>query len=633
VLELARIFKLNDEDTTILLKAAGIDPSLSLWNVPHRRNPYFTGRDELFDQLDQHLAPTEHPASIETRRVALTQPHAIKGLGGIGKTQIAVEYAYRSRNLGRYTHTFWVNAESEEAIIASFVTIADLLPSLTAHNETDQRKLAEAVKRWLEQCKQCWLLILDNADDVALVRYYIPHQGNGSILLTTRANAVGSLATSVEVETMGFLEGTQLLLRRAQRFEHASDEEINQAGNIVVALDHFPLALDQAGAYIEETQCSLVDYLDLYRTHRQALLAQRRMPATDYPHSVATTWLLSFQKVQQANPAAAELLHLCSFLAPDRIPEELLRDGAAYWPASLQQGTADPFMFQQLIAELLKFSLVKRLVEDHVLSIHRLVQTVQRDRMELETQRQWAERAVRAINAVFPDNPHDMAVWSQCLRYLDQAQACYALIEHYGLAFVEAASVLSRTGLYLDDHALYAIAEPLLKRALQIKERQLGASHPATASSLNNLAELYRAQGKYGEAEPLYQRALAIYEQQLGAAHPDTAGSLNNLAELYMTQGQYGEAEPLYQRALLICEQELGATHPDTASSLNNLAFLYITQRKYGEAEPLLKRVLAICEQSLGPEHPDTQSMRQRYVSLQQVMGCDEDAKKLEEDS
>ncbi len=621
VLELARILDLNDEETTVLLKVAGMDPSPSLWNVPHQRNPYFTGRDELFDQLDQHLALPEYPAAVETRRVALTQPHAIRGLGGIGKTQIVIEYAYRSRDLGRYTHTFWVNAASEETISASFMTIANLLPSLPARNEADQRKLVEAVKRWLEQCKQRWLLIFDNADDIALVRDYLPQQGNGSIVLTTRANAVGSLATSIEVETMGFLEGTQLLLRRAQRFEHASDEEINQAGNIVVALDHFPLALDQAGAYIEETQCSFVDYLDLYRTHRQVLLAQRGTMATDYPHSVATTWLLSFQKVEQANPAAAELLHLCSFLAPDRIPLELLRDGAVHWPASLQQVVADPALFQQLIADLLKFSLVKRLVEEHALSIHRLVQAVQRDQMEPETQRQWAERAVQAINTVFPDNPKDVASWPQCLRYLDQAQTCYALIEHYGFAFVEAVSVLNRTGFYLYDHALYAIAEPLYQRALAICEQELGTSHPNTATSLDNLALLYIAQGKYVEAEPLLQRALAIYEQELGTSHPDTATSLNNLALLYDTQGKYVEAEPLYQRALAIREQQLGARHPDTAQSLNNLAALYREQGKYAEAEPLYQRALAICEQELGTSHPDTARSLNNLALLYQNQG------------
>ena len=130
-----------------------------------------------------------------------------------------------------------------------------MLPASAAKNETDQRKLVEAVKRWLEQCEQQWLLIFDNADDVSIIQKYLPQRGNGSVLLTTRANAVGSLAVlSIEVEKMGLMEGTQFLLHRAQRIEHTSDDEINEVTNIVIALDHFPLALDQAGAYIEETQ-------------------------------------------------------------------------------------------------------------------------------------------------------------------------------------------------------------------------------------------------------------------------------------------------------------------------------------------------------------------------------------------
>jgi tetratricopeptide (TPR) repeat protein/nucleoside phosphorylase len=600
-----------------------------IWNVPYARNPHFTGRDGLFDQLEQHLAAPENPAAVVTRRVALTQPHALTGLGGVGKTQIAVEYAYRSRDQGRYTHALWVNAASEEAIIASFVEIAAMLPGLAARNETDQRKLMEAVKRWLEQCEQPWLLIFDNADEIALVGEYLPQRGTGSIVLTTRAHAVGALAAAIEVETMGLVEGTQLLLRRAQRFEHASDEEINQAGNIVVALDHFPLALDQAGAYIEETQCSFADYLNLYQTHLQALLAQRGMQMTNYPHSVATTWLLSFQKVQQVNPAAAELLHLCSFLAPDRIPLELLRDGAAYWPASLQQAVADSLLFQGLIAELLKFSLVKRLVEDHALSIHRLVQAVQRDRMKAEAPPQWAERVVRALNAVFPDHPKDIAAWPQCLRYLDQAQVCYALIEHYGFAFVEAANVLNRTGLYLDNHALYTIAEPLYQRALTIREQQLGTMHPDTAMSLNNLAALYENQGKYAEAELLYGRVLMIVEQQLGATHSLTAISLNNLAALYENQGKYAEAESLYLRALTIREQQSGAMHPETARSLNNLAHLYQVLGRYEEVEQLLQRAESIWEQQLGATHPTTAIGLNNLATLYWSQGRYEEAEPL----
>src|SRR6266567_2290074 len=589
-----------------------------VWNVPYYRNPYFTGRDELLDQLDELLAPFEQAATLTSRRVALTQPQAITGLGGIGKTQIAVEYAYRSRDSGRYRHTFWVNAASQETILASFVEIATLLPEFAARNETDQRKLIEAVKHWLEQCKQPWLLIFDNVDhdgDLPAIREYLPQGGSGSVLLTTRASAVGSLATPIEVETMGFVEGALLLLRRAHRvkhtfdLEHMSDEEIDQvhrAGNIVEALDHFPLAIDQAGAYLEETQCSFEEYLDLYQTHRQKLLAERGAQATDYPDSVATTWSLSIQKVQQKRPAAAELLQLCSFLAPDSIPEELITDGAAYWPAFLQQAATDPFAFQQMMKELLKYSLVKRLVEDRTLSIHRLVQAVQRDRMDGEVQRQWVERVIRAVNKVFPDHPQDMASWQQCLRYLNQAQVCYELIERYGLTLVEAADVLHRTSLYLGEHALYAEAEPLSQRAIVICERTLGPDHPDVAANLNNLAGLYRGQGKYAEAEPLYQRALTIYEQQLGTEHPDTARCLNNLAEFYSTQGKYEQAGSLMQQALAIRRRHLEANHPDIAQSLNNLAGIYVFQGKYEQAEPLFQEALSIRKRILGLRHPDT---------------------------
>ena len=390
---------------------------------------------------------------------------------------------------------------------------------------------------------------------------------------------------------------------------------------------------------------------------------------------MATTWSLSFQKVEQANPAAAELLRLCAFLAPDNIPEELIRDGAAQWSSLLRQAAADLFTFNEMMADLLKFSLVKRLADTKTFSIHRLVQAVQMDMMEPEVQCQWAERVVQAVDRVFPEHPEDITAWPQCLRYLDQAQACYMLIEKYGLALVEAADLLDRTGYYLNEHALYTIAGPLYQRALAINEQQLGSEHPNTANSLNNLASLYRHQGRYIDAEPLYRRALAINEQQLEPEHPDTAATIDNLVFLYWKQRRYTDAEPLYQRALAIREQQLGPEHPDTAATLNNLALLYRKQRRYTDAEPLYQRALAICEQQLGSEHlstattltnlaglyrhqekyeiaeplyqralhifvqklgqnhPHTKTIRKIYAILLRAMGRNEEVKKLGEDS
>jgi hypothetical protein len=162
------------------------------------------------------------------------------------------------------------------------------------------------------------------------------------------------------------------------------------------------LGKTQAGAYLEETQCSFAQYLELYETHRKDLLAERDLQTTSYPDSVATTWSLSFHKVEQANPAAAELLQMLAFLAPDIIPEELIREGAAHWTPLLQEAATDLFALNRIIAELLKFSLVKRLTENEALNIRRLVQAMQKDRMEPEVQCQWAESVIRAVSDVFP---------------------------------------------------------------------------------------------------------------------------------------------------------------------------------------------------------------------------------------
>ncbi|HLG60506.1 MAG TPA: FxSxx-COOH system tetratricopeptide repeat protein [Ktedonosporobacter sp.] len=608
---------------------APLTDAVSLWTVPYLRNPHFTGREELLDQLDQQFAVSgdDDPASL--RQAALMQPQAIKGLGGIGKTQIAVEYAYRARERGRYTHILWFSAASEEAIITSFVALAGLLPEVAASAETDQHKLVAAVIRWLERCKDRWLLIFDNADEMALLEPYLPRQGDGHLLLTTRAHAVGAFAAALDVEKMGLVEGTLLLLHRARR-EHASDEERNEASNIVIALDGFPLALDQAGAYIEETGCSFGDYLRMYQQHHQVLLARRGRQATNYPDSVATTWSLTFAQIERSNPAAVELLHLCAFLAPDAIPEELLTEGRAQWPAALQQAVADGLAFNLLLEALLSFSLVKRRVEERVLSLHRLVQVVQRDAMGPEEQRQWAERVVRAVHSVFPRDPKgDVTSWPQCLRYLEQVQACDALIQQYQLLLPEAAELLDRAGTYLSEHASYTLAEPLYQRSCQLREQYLGPKHPEVARALLKLANLHREQRNSTQAELLFERAIRIQERALGPEHPDLASSLDGLANLYRRERRYEQAESLFERAIRIQERALGPEHPDLASSLNGLAVLYRLQSKYGQAESLFEQAIRIQEQALGPEHPDLALSLNNLANLYSNQGRYEQAEFL----
>jgi tetratricopeptide (TPR) repeat protein len=569
-----------------------------IWNIPHQRNPVFTGREKILQQI----ADTFQQGQI----TALSQTQAISGLGGIGKTQTVIEYAYQHHQ--DYEAVLWTLADTRESLISGYVAIAGLL-KLPEKNEKDQTITLKAVLRWLTTHSK-WLLILDNADNLTMAREFLPSAFSGHILLTTRAQAMGRLAHRIEVDTMPSDIGALFLLRRASLIapaaplEDAPASDIATAKEICAELGGLPLALDQAGAYIEETQCSLFDYKKIYGIRRADLLKVRGGLVDDHPKSVATTWSLSFEQLEQKNPAAADLLRFCAFLHPDAIPEEIITAGAGHLGPVLQPVAADPLLLNNAIAALGTYSLISRDATEKTLSIHRLVQVVLKDAMDEATQREWAQRAVLAVNEVFPEEM-EFTKWSQCERCLPHAQTCVERIEQGNLTLLEAASLLFGIGWYLTDRGRYSEAESLYVRALAIREQQLGAEHPDTANSLNNLADLYKNQRKYELAEPLYKRALSIREQQLGPQHPDTATSLNNLALLYKKQGKYELAEPLYKRALSIREQQLGPLHPDTATSLHNLALLYKKQGKYKQAESLLQRAISIDEKAYGPEHPE----------------------------
>jgi tetratricopeptide (TPR) repeat protein len=508
-----------------------------VWNVPYQRNLFFTGREETLNHL--------HTALCAANAVALSHPQGISGLGGIGKTQTALEYAYHYG--AEYHAVCWVRANSTAALIASFVDLAHLL-EIPERSERDQHLIVEAVLRWLHHHRG-WLLIFDNMDDLSVAEPFLPKAGAGHIVFTTRAHALGGIAQCLEVQQMEAETGALLLLRRASilplhiSLEMALADDRKMACEISRALDGLPLALDQAGAYIQEVPCTLKDYLRLHQTRRHDLLQARGSDDKDYPASVATTWSLSFEKVHQASLAAAELLDLCAFLAPDAIPEEVLTRGSAHLGAILSPVATDPVQLDLASKEALRFSLVHREADARTLTMHRLVQAVLQENVPPEMCACWKQRAVGAVNAAFP--PVEFEHWTDCERLLPHALLCAAWIEQ-DPTIPGAAHLLNEAGYYLGEHARYAEAEPLMEQALTIKKQQLDVEHPSTATGMNNLAEIYESQGKYQEAEPLIKQSLAIYKKQLGAEHPQTATAMNNLAGLYESQGRYEEAEPNY---------------------------------------------------------------------------------------
>ncbi len=568
----------------------------SIWNIPYPRNPFFLGRESELTQIRHHLQ--------RGQTTALSQPQAISGLGGIGKTQLALEYAYQYHQ--DYQAVLWARAEGTEALISSYIVLAALL-RLPEREVKEQEVIVQSVKIWL-QTHRDWLLILDNADELTVLRDFLPPSLGGHLILTTRATATGRLAHRLEIETLQPEQGALFLLRRSAllapdaELSQASLQDQKQALQISQELGGLLLALDQAGAYLEETGTDLASYWQIYQQHRTDLLRQRRGLVADHPEPVASTWSLSFQRVEKTNPAAADLLRLCAVLSPDMIPEEILTTGASMLGAVLAPVAADAFRLNQAIEVLRTYSLVRRDPTEKTLSIHRLVQAVLQDTQEEAKRRTWANRAMLAVNAAFPHADHE--TWPQCERLLTQAVFATQWIEQYQMSDKEAGRLLYEMASYLQDRARYAEAEPLYLRALQIRE-QLGPEHPDVTYPLSGLADLCRRQGRYTEAEPLYLRALQIREQHLGPEHPDTATSLNGLAILYLIQGKDAQAEPLYLRALYIREHVLEPLHPDIAYSLCNLADLYHDHGKYTEAEPLYLRALQIREQHLGPEHPD----------------------------
>lgn len=573
----------------------GLTPSMlptalpKVWQVPYRRNPIFSGREDLLHVLEQALE-REHSA-------ILSQPQAISGLGGIGKTGVAVEYAYRVAQ--HYQAVLWVSAETRETLVSGYVAIAREL-NLREKDEQDQDLILHAVRHWLQHHSD-WLLILDNADDLSLVEQLLPPVFGGRVLLTTRAQATGVFAHRIVVEVLDTSIGALLLLRRAgilsaqESLQDAGSQDVALARQISEELGGLPLALDQAGAYIEETGCSLRDYQQRYRESHAVLLKRRGGLNSNHPVSVAATWSLAFEKIEQQNVTAANLLQLCAFLSPDAIPVSVL--------VSLAN---DPLHFEEAIATLRAYSLVQYDGVSRTLFVHRLVQAVLKDNLKDVEKRMWAERAVRAVYGALPGVKFEE--WNHCEQMLPHAQKCALLIDKEEMAFAEAALVLHWIGAYFLARARSQEAEQFLQQSLVLWEKHLDRKHPEMATILNSLARWRQRQGREEEAEALLRRALSITEQQLGPDHPDTATILNRLAGSYNHLGREEEAEALLRRALSIRERKLGPEHPLTGESLNNLAMIYIGQWRYAEAEPLFRQALSIWEKKSGPDHPDTAS-------------------------
>jgi TIR domain/NB-ARC domain len=403
-------------------------PFPKYWNVSRRHAPYFTGHNEQIEQIFR--------AFMNANAVQVPEPQAIVGLGGLGKTQTAAEYAYRYRE--QYQAVLWARADTKENLMVDFRSLVRLL------SLSEQENPIETMHTWF-RAQSDWLLILDNADDLQVVDPFLPRTQRGHVLLTTRVRAAGNIAEPLLLEPLTPEDGALCILRRAgsiPRTGQLNDVFPSSRGDAAIRIselmDGLPLALEQAGAYIEDTGSSESRYLKIYEQRRAEIIQRQYGALPNYPLSVATAWGISRSIVKQKEPATFALLQLCAFLAPDAIPEEIFIKGASVLGKELESVAADPIAIDSATMTLRKYSLLNREVnkDDAIdrFSIHRMMQEILKDEMDEATQQLWAERAVRAVSLALPSVE----------KHIIQAHVrhCIPLIEQWNMTFPEAKRIL-----------------------------------------------------------------------------------------------------------------------------------------------------------------------------------------------
>jgi len=574
-------------------------------NIPHPHNPNFTGRKDLLEKLHQALASGE--------RAAFTQTSAITGLGGVGKTQLALEYSYRHAE--DYRVVWWVRSEEPAALAADYAGLAGRL-NLPEKDSQDQRITVEAVRRWLEE-NDGWLLVFDNAQEFKDLENFLPRAGSGHVIITSRKQSWGGVARMLTVDMFTPAESVAFLRRRTGQ----NDEDAAKA--LAEALGNLPLALEQAGAYIQETGISLSAYLKLFQERRKELLSRGKPDA--YPDTVATTWDLSSQKAREEVPASADLLNLCAFLAPDDIPKSLLTDGAEHLPEILASAVKDEMALNDAIAALKRYSLMN--VADDSLSVHKLVQAVARDRMSENERKRWAEAAVRLVNGAFPQKSQDVRTWDECSALLPHALAAAGHSEELEVAHEATSRLLNQAGLYLGGRAEFSDAKSLHERALEIDEKVYGPDHPTVAIRVNNLGGVLRTMGDLEGATERFEQAIKIAENAYGPDHPDVAVYVNNLGYVLYEMGDLAGAKDHVERALKIGKAN-SPDHLTVAIRVNNLGEVLRKMRDFSGAKKSFEQSLEIAEKDLGPYHPAVANILNNLGALLQEIGDLEGAKK-----
>ena len=500
-------------------------------------------------------------------RSDLTSSYVLYGLGGVGKTQIAIEYSYRHRT--DFDIIYWLRADNYETLLSSYLHLYNdpsfkAFTNLNLGDETNLETVAMRIKSWFESCQDItWLLIVDNADNlesivddnqsqnpkVKTIASLIPKGYRGCVLVTSRnRSANGQLAIMGEkLDVMDKDNAKSFLLKCSQ----AASNESEQAGHLVETLGRLPLAIEQAGGFMRENGISIAEYRELYKSNQSRALKEGLSTAHKelyYYETVATTWDVSFKAIEQTDPLAIVILRISSFLDGKQIQKDLFYD--ANLEVCGSEGRRSDWEVNKSFGTLMSYSLVHPVKDKQSVEMHRLVQDVICDVTKTK-QVQWFTASAELVRRRFPWGG-DLDNLNPCIKYLSQARSCVMHAQELQITSPIITYLLESMAVYLDVTGQYGEAFVTYKRALEIRDHNFGLDHIDSAGIIMGIGNIYDSQGEYDEAIAQYERALRIKEKAFGVDHINTADTINNSASHIDSQGKYDEAIAQYERALRI---------------------------------------------------------------------------------
>jgi Tetratricopeptide repeat len=545
-------------------------------NVP-QRNKNFTGRQEILARLRQDVSST----------VTAVLPHALQGMGGVGKTAVAIEYAHRYRS--EYELVWWIPADQPTLVRSSLAAMAGplgLQSATAAGIETAAATVLDALR--LGRPFSRWLLIFDNADQPEEINDIIP-RGPGDVLITSRNHRWESVVDTVSVDVFSRSESTAFLGKRVPRGLNEAE-----AARLAEDLGDLPLALEQAGAVRAETGMSVDEYLRLLKGHVAAIMAEGKSP--EYPLSMTAAWRLSVSALSQQVPEAMELLRCCAFFGPEPIPRDLFRRVARDTDTRVSDLLANPILLARAIRELGRFALVK--IDGRAIIVHRLIQALLREELGPADRASYRHEVHLILTAGAPTSPDDNTMWPRYAELVAHVSSDVTDLAHCqdrtprSLA-IDVVRYLNRSG---DQVSARAFAEPFIDQWIA----DSGPDDPDVLAMQRILGDALRELGLYARSNDLSANTLARARGTLGQDHPLTLVLTNSSAADLRARGDFAAAQELDEQSLTRHQTVLGPENPQTLRVMNNLAVDRGLNSSYRRARELHEQTFLLRSEARG---------------------------------